>query len=188
VLLFEAPEVQVAQDSATRLLPLTWEHLVEASIGNADDAPTLSYLMRCAARLKESRTSGFLLQDEDGRPVHFVWVDNYDGFRFSELYYNLEPSSPSAAILFDSWTPAAHRGRGHYSITISQAAANLRREGRTVWGFSAAANVSSLKGILKAGFEYRFSLVRERRFGRALVTRHDTTKAISLPLPASRVA
>lgn len=174
VLLFEAPEFQMSGNPAIQLLPLTWEHLVEGSISNANDPQTLRYLMRCARRLTKAGASGFLLQGEDGRPIHFLWIDNYDGFRLAEIDHNIEPSSPSAAMIFDCWTPVSHRGRGHYAAAIRQAAANLRREHRTAWIFSAVRNVSSLRGISKAGFEYRFSLVRRRRFGRATIIRYET--------------
>ena len=174
MLLFEAPEFQPSENPAIQLLPLTWEHLVEGSISNADDPHTLRYLMRCARRLTKAGASGFLMQDEDGRPIHFLWIDDYDGFRLSEIDHNIEPSSPSAAMIFDCWTPVSHRGHGHYAAAIRQAAANLRREHRSAWIFSAAGNVSSLRGIWKAGFEYRFSLVRRRRFGHATITRYDT--------------
>jgi CelD/BcsL family acetyltransferase involved in cellulose biosynthesis len=177
VLLFESPELQ-PENQSIQLLPLTREHLVEASISNAGDPHTLRYLMRCANRLTEPGPSGYLVQDETGRPIHFVWITNYAGFRLAEIGHNLEPSSPNAAMIFDCWTPALHRGRGHYAAAIRQAAANLRRESRPAWIFSGAKNVSSLRGILKAGFEYRFSLVRRWRFGRATVTRHDTTTAL----------
>ena len=120
----------------------------------------------------------FSLQDETGRPIHFLWITSYDGFRLAEIGYNLEPSSPGAAMIFDCWTPAADRGRGHYAAAIRQAAATLRREEREAWIFSGAKNVSSLRGILKAGFAYRFSLVRRSRLGRATITRQDTTTAI----------
>ena len=178
VLLFEAPELQPSEDQVNQLLPLTREHLVEASISNAGDAHTLRYLMRCANRLTKPGASGFLLQDELGRPIHFLWIAGYNGFRLSEIGHDLEPYSPSAAMIFDGWTPAAHRGRGHYAAAIRQAAVNLRREGRTAWIFSGARNVASLRGIVKAGFAYRFSLVRRSRLGRATVTRNDTTTAI----------
>jgi len=178
VLLFEAPALQPFEDQVTQLLPLTREHLVEASISNAGDPHTLRYLMRCAHRLTKSGATGFLLQDETGRAIHFLWTTGYDGFRLSEIGYNLEPQCPSAAMIFDCWTPAADRGHGHYAAAIRQAAVNLRREGRTAWIFSGARNVSSLRGILKAGFTYRFSLVRRSRLGRATITRHDTTTAI----------
>ncbi len=175
VLLFEAPEFRTPEVQPVQLLPLTREHLVEASISNSGDSHTLRYLMRCANRLTNTGDSGLLLQDETGRPIHFLWITSYDGFRLSEIGHNLEPHSPSAAMIFDCWTPAADRGHGHYAAAIRQAALNLRREGRTAWIFSGAKNTSSLRGILKAGFTYRFSLVRRRRLGRASITRQVTT-------------
>jgi hypothetical protein len=134
--------------------------------------------MRCAHRLMEPGASGFLLQDETSRPIHFLWIASYDGFRLAEISHNLEPSSPGAAMIFDCWTPLAHRGHGHYAAAIRQAAWNLQHQNRPAWIFSAAKNVSSLQGILKAGFAYRFSLVRRRRLGRATITRHESTTAI----------
>ena len=178
VLLFESQEGQTLDDPSVQLLPLTWEHLVEASISNAGDAPTLQYLMRCAKRLKKSSASGFLLQDETGRPIHFLWIDNYNGFRLAEIDYKIESSSDGAAMIFDCWTPLADRGCGHYRTSVLSAAATLRREGRTAWIFSGASNVPSLRSILKAGFVYRFSLVRRRRFGRSIITRQDATTII----------
>ncbi len=178
VLIFEAPEPRLPEDQAVELLPLTREHLVEASISNAGDSHTLRYLMRCANRLTKPGASGFLLQDGTGRPIHFLWITNYDGFSLAEIGHNIEPSSPNAAMIFDCWTPAADRGHGHYAAAIRQAAANLRQEFRPAWIFSGANNASSLRGILKAGFAYRYSLIRRSRLGRAAISRHDSTKAI----------
>lgn len=179
VLLFEGLQALVFSEPSVQLVPLTREHLVEASIINADDAHTLRYLMRCARRLSKPGPSGFLLQDDAARPIHILWIANYDGFRLSEIDHNLEASSPNAAIIFDCWTPVADRGQGHYSTAIRSAAAQLRQQGRAAWIFSGASNVSSLRGILKAGFVYRFSLVRRSRLGRAIITRQETTAAIS---------
>ncbi len=184
VLLFEAPDLdasekQQEENLPVSLTPLTWEHLVEASIGNAGDPPTLHYLMRCASRLRQPHASGCLLQDAEGRPIHFLWVENYDGFRLSEIEHKLEPYSPNAAMIFDCWTPAAYRGQGHYATAIRSASLRLQREGRKAWIFSGADNGSSLRGILNAGFEYRFSLLRRIRFGNAVITRHQTTEAIN---------
>ena len=182
VLLFEAPDIPADDPSTTQLIPLiiplTREHLVEGSILNAEDAPTLRYLMRCAGRLAQPGASGFLLQDETGRPIHFLWIDNYDGFRLAEIEHNLEPSSSNAAMIFDCWTPAAERGRGHYAAAIRQAAAQLRQEGRSAWIFSGATNAASLHGILKAGFQYRFSMLRRTQLGRSIITRLGTTAAV----------
>lgn len=222
VLLFEAPaaawiggEAQ-GGDSSAQLSSLTWEHLVEASIANAGDAETLKYLMRSARRLKKPGASGFLLQDVEGRPVHFLWIENYDGFHLAEIDCKVDAAAAvtaidsmktnftansstttsstttsfeamsaaamsPAAMIFDCWTPAAYRGRGHYAAAIRLAAAKLRREGHAAWIFSGARNLSSLRGILKAGFAYRFSLVRSRRLGSSTIARHENTTAISLP-------
>jgi hypothetical protein len=178
VLLFEAPELQSPENQAVELMPLTREHLVEASISNAADSHTLRYLMRCANLLTKPDASGFLLQDETGRPIHFLWITSYNGFSLAEIGHTIESSSPRAAMIFDCWTPASDRGHGHYAAAIRQAAANLRREDRTAWIFSGAKNASSLRGILKATFAYRYSLIRRSRLGRAIITRHDTTTAI----------
>lgn len=182
VLFFEGPDVQGPSAPVAQLLPLTREHLVAASICSAGDAETLRYLMRCARRLKTGAT-GFLLQNEEGRPIHFLWIGDYDGFRLAEIDHTLEPSAPNASMIFDCWTPIAHRGRGYYATAIRLAATKLQHEGRDPWIFGAANNVPSLQGILRAGFNYRFSLIRRTRLNRATVTRRDTTHAILASLP-----
>lgn len=170
VMLFEAENLVEVGRTGFKLVPLLREHLVEASILNADDTATLRYLMRCSHRLTEPRASGFALQDETGRPVHFLWIENYDGFRLAEIKYRIEPSGTNAAMIFDCWTPKAERGRGHYAEAIRQAAANLVREGRAAWIFSGATNKASVRGVLKAGFQYRFSFVRQTWLGQANVS------------------
>lgn len=178
VLLFEAVETQVSDDVHIQLSPLTREQVVEASILNAGDTQTLSYLMRSARRLAESGHSGFVLQNEGGRPVHFLWVSDYAGFHLSEIDHSLDHSAPGAAMVFDCWTPAANRAHGYYSTAIRQVAARLRQQGRTAWIFGGAGNVASVRGILKAGFEYRFSLLRRSQLGRSSITRLSTTAAL----------
>jgi CelD/BcsL family acetyltransferase involved in cellulose biosynthesis len=180
VLLFESPSAIDGHLNLT-LVPMLREHLVEASILNANDSPTLRYLMRCAQRLphgasstNSSRVSAFVLQDDTGRPVHFLWIANYDGFRLAEIEHNIEPADPKAAMIFDCWTPAAERGHGYYAAAILQAAKQLRQQGRTAWIFSGATNRASLNGVAKAGFQYRFSIVRSTRLGKSNVT---TTQA-----------
>ena len=182
VLLFNAPALQ-ASAPLMQLIPLTREHLVEASILHAGDANTIRYLMRCSRRMNEPGACGFVLPDQEGKPVHFLWVNEYDGFHLSEIDHKLEPLSKPAAMIFDCWTPASERGRGHYASAIREAAADLRRQGKGSWIFSAASNSSSLRGIQRAGFEYRFSLLRRRKFGRSTITRLETSAAIPDPLP-----
>ncbi len=180
VLIFEAPDRALPESqgsSPVHLVPLTREHLVEGSISNAGDPPTLRYMMRYARRLSEAGASGFVLEDETGRPVHFLWITNYDGFCLAEIDHSIEPSSPNAAMIFDCWTPVADRGRGHYAAAIRRVAAQLQQQGRTARIFSGATNLSSLRGILKAGFQYQFSFFRRTRLGSSVVTRRETTTA-----------
>lgn len=179
VLLFESGDGEPPQSSFNRLLPLTWDHLVQASIQNAHDQQTLSYLVRCAARMAQAQGSGFVLQDEECQLTHFLWTDGYDNFHLSEINYSLEPSFQSDVMIFDCWTPSVYRGRGHYSSAIRALSANLRHEGKKAWIFSSASNLSSLRGIEKAGFEYRFSLARQIRFGHSTAIRKETKAVVS---------
>ncbi|MFZ1053062.1 MAG: hypothetical protein WAN41_20465 [Candidatus Sulfotelmatobacter sp.] len=45
--------------------------------------------------------------------------------------------------------------------------------------FSGATNVSFLRGILKAGFQYRFSFFRRTKLGRSIIARRETTTVIA---------
>jgi CelD/BcsL family acetyltransferase involved in cellulose biosynthesis len=179
VMLFEAQPLTEAENDGFRLAPLLREHLVEASILHAGDRATLQYLMRCSHRLRQLGTSGFVLQDEAGRPVHFLWVDNYDAFRLAEIDHTIEPTGRNAAMIFDCWTAESKRGQGYYAKAIRRAAANLQQEGRAAWIFSGATNTASLHGLLRAGFQYRFSFVRRTWLWRAKV---------AIAKPANRVA
>ena len=178
VLIFQASGKETGDGTADRVVPMNTEHMVRASIRNDADSDTLAYLMRCAKRMSHPGVSGFVLQDEADRSTNFLWIANYDGFHISEIDHTLEALSQDAAMIFDCWTPAADRGHGYYAIAVRSAAASLRREGKTAWIFSDAKNASSVHGILKAGFAYRFSLVRRSWFRRSTVVRCETTTAI----------
>jgi CelD/BcsL family acetyltransferase involved in cellulose biosynthesis len=167
---FEAPRMESENASAT-LRPLGWEEIASAALNNADDEPTLEYFVRCAQRLRQGRATGYFLPGRGTQPSHFLWVDLYDGFYLSEFNSRLESNDPNAAMIFDCWTPAAQRGRGNYATAIRLAAAYLQRQQRQVWIFSAAKNESSVRGILRAGFVYRFSLVRSRRLWHTALSR-----------------
>jgi CelD/BcsL family acetyltransferase involved in cellulose biosynthesis len=178
VLIFQACGKETEDDLVDRVVPMRSEHLVQASIRSAGDPQTLGYLMRCAQRMSQPGVSGFVSQDEAGRSTHFLWITGYDGFRISEIDHRLDPISQDADVIFDCWTPAVDRGHGYYAIAVRSAAARLRREGKTAWIFSDANNVPSVRGIQKAGFAYRFSLVRRCRLGHSTVVRHEATAAI----------
>jgi len=175
IALFEAPPMEVSENERSNLSPLGWEQIAAAAMNNADDEQTLEYLVRCAQRLRQGRATGYFLQEQGQQPSHFLWVNHYDGFHLSEIDTRLESSDPSAAMIFDCWTPMAQRGRGNYATTIRLAAAHLQKQQRQAWIFSATRNKSSFRGILKAGFVYRFSLVRRRMLWHTSLTRREDT-------------
>ena len=175
VAFLEAPEVvKMPEGESATLYPLTWEHIAAAAMHNADDEQTLQYLMRSARRLRQGSATGYFLDMGCAQPSHFLWVHLYHGFRLSEIDFTLESSDRTAAMIFDCWTPLAQRGHGNYATAIRLLAASLQRQQRRVWIFSAAGNESSLRGILKAGFIYRFSLVRNRTLWHTTLSRRES--------------
>lgn len=177
VLLFEAPPLHVVGDENIRLVPMDWKQFADAAIEHAEDSQTLLYLLRSAERLRRGGLPGYVLQRGDGPSLHFLWIGDVDGFHLAEIDHRLESGDGVAAMIFDCWTPVAHRAKGYYSVAIQLAAASLQRQDRQAWIFSAATNHSSTRGIVKAGFVYRYSLVRKRRWGRSTVTRLEGTRA-----------
>ncbi len=179
ICLFEANGAASPDDDSVTLVPVGWKELTDAAVRNADDIQTLQYLMRCASRLRIGASSGSVLMNRDSEPVHFLWVDRYDGFHLSEIDYELHGADPSAVMLFDCWTPLRYRGHGHYANAIQAAAESLWRQHKQAWIFSARKNEPSMRGIRKAGFTYRFSLVRSCRLGRSSVSRQEGIKTFS---------
>jgi hypothetical protein len=144
-----------------QLLPLDLNQLAIAAMEYEQDEQTLTYLLRSAQRLRAGDARGFILADQDGRPLHFAWVAPFDGFHCPELNAKLQASRDSM-LLFDCWTPTAVRGRGHYKQTIQLIAARIAAEGKRPWIYSPTRNVSAVRALGKAGFEWRYSLVRHR--------------------------
>jgi CelD/BcsL family acetyltransferase involved in cellulose biosynthesis len=180
VLLFEAPPIESPPAHGLTLAAMDWKQVADAAIANADDVATMNYLVRCAGRLKKGTASGFVLQTDDCQAAHFLWVDRYDGFHLAEIDHTLASADRNAVIIFDCWTPALHRGHGYYPEAIRMAAARLQQQEKRVWIFSAAANDSSLRGIRKAAFVHRFSLVQKRRLGAAKVIRLEAS-GVTIP-------
>jgi predicted GNAT family acetyltransferase len=80
-------------------------------------------------------------------------------------------------MLFDCWTPAALRGRGYYGEAVSLIASRVKAAGKQPWIFSAVANVSSIRGLAKSGFQQRYSLVRQKALWWQRITRHPAASA-----------
>ncbi len=178
VAFFEAPQLKMSENESAALIPMSWDNIAVAAMNNTEDPQTLEYLMRGAQRLREGRARGYFLQGKGTQPSHFLWVDLCDGFHLSEIDSKLELGIPDASVIFDCWTPAAQRGHGNYVTAIRLAAANLQNQKRQAWIFSSTRNNSSLRGILKAGFVYRFSLVRSRKLWNASLSRHENNRLL----------
>ena len=148
--------------SRMQLRPVDLFQLATGASRYIDDAATLAYLLRSARRLREKKAEGFVLVDTSGTPLHFAWVAEFAGFFLSELNARLETPSPDAALLFDCWTPEAERGRGHYSRAIGLIAEKVLGARKQPWIFSAANDTDSVRGIESAGFQWRYSLVRQK--------------------------
>ena len=165
VIFFDGGSVSAANTRDARLQPIDLPLLTSAVMQYFDDPPTLNYLVRSTVRLKQGTAQGFALVDAGGDLLHFAWVTEFDGFFLSELNEGVEAPSPDAVMLFDCWTPASVRGNGHYAQAISLVAKRMIEKGEKPWIFSAASNIASVRGIEKAGFQRRYSLVRRRILG-----------------------
>lgn len=136
--------------------------LADAAMQNSADNETLTYLLRCAGRLRQRNAEGFALVDPVGRFLHFGWMAAFDGLFLSELEATIEAPAPNSVIIFDCWTPPSQRGRGYYAETVSLIAEQAWKQGKAPWTFVAARNSSAIQGLEKSGFQQRYSLIRQR--------------------------
>jgi CelD/BcsL family acetyltransferase involved in cellulose biosynthesis len=165
VFFFEAQSQCVADGADATVRPIDLNSLATALCQYIDDSETCNYLLRCAARLREGSAEGFYLADHEGNFLHFAWVAPFAGFFLAELNAKVDAPAPDSVLLFDCWTPPARRGRGHYAAAIRHIAKMMQDQGRRPWIFSAATNDASLKGIEKAGFQFRYSLLQQHVLG-----------------------
>lgn len=131
----------------------------------SEDEETLTYLLRCAKRLRIDACMGFALVTEEGTPVHFCWAKAFEGFEMAELGRKLQAPCANAVMIFDCFTPVSVRGHGYFVEAIAAVARRLQSEGKVPWIFAAAANRVSVRGIEKTGFAFKFSLGRRKMFG-----------------------
>jgi hypothetical protein len=167
VFFFTREGASAARTHRTRLVPVDLHVLAAAAAQHAEDPPTCAYLLRAArlARKGKSEMEAFALIDDEGTFLHFAWTAQFHGFYLSELNHSVEAPAADCVMLFDCWTPPGVRGRGHYGRAVSLIADLMLQRGKKPWIFSAAANAASIRGLVQAGFEQRFSLVRQRIFG-----------------------
>jgi hypothetical protein len=165
--------------------PIDLHVLATAVMAYESDADTTAYLLRSAQRVTAGKDSGVALVDAGGTPVHFSWVSPFDGFSIAELQTTLSAPSPDAHLIFDCWTPPALRNQGLYKTAIAMLAHQLALSGHAPWIFSAATNQSSARGIERAGFQFRYSMIsRKTPLGRTITVEPASSVATQkLPIP-----
>jgi hypothetical protein len=170
-----------AQSDGFLIRKLDLDLLGQAALEYYQDRGTLAYLLRAAQRLRMGVNPGFALLDSSGTPVHFCWVSEFESFKMQELEQRLTAPSANAVLIFDCWSPVPMRGRNHFATAIAGVAGELCSSGKVPWIFAAARNYASVNGILKAGFNYRFTMRRRRLFGltRAVKTMHRPLTPVS---------
>jgi CelD/BcsL family acetyltransferase involved in cellulose biosynthesis len=162
VLFYEWTGAARRDSHGTEIRPLDLETLALGAMIDVDDRDTMSYLLRATQRLRREDGSGFALIAPDLRPVHYCWARDFEGFYMDELRVRLTAPSKNAVMIFDCWTPHSARGHGYYGLAVSQVAEHLRRAGKAPWIFSASRNIPSVRGIAKAGFQWRYSMIRRK--------------------------
>lgn len=156
--------------------PLDFHAVASAVMEHADDKEALAYLLCSARRLRRGEAEGFVLVDRGGRPLHFAWLTRFDGCFVSELNARVEARSSDAILLLDCWTPAALRGRGYYAQALELIAEKVKAKGKQLWGFCEATNVAAVRGLAKAGFQKRYSLLRKKVLWWQTVTRQASDR------------
>lgn len=151
--------------------------LARAAIAYDQDSGAIQYLLRSAARLRSGSAKGLALLNEEGIPLHFCWVAPFQDFQIAELGAKLDEPVPNSMMIFDCWTPVVQRGRGFYGTTIAAVAEQLAADSNRAWIFSAATNAASIRGIEKAGFERRFSLIRRHFAGISRIVKQTAAAA-----------
>lgn len=163
VIFFESAGEALENHTGRRLQKLSLRELASAVSQYSNDPETCAYLLRSAARLKRKSAEGFVLVDSNESLLHFAWVTEFQDFFLSELNAKVNAPAENCRMLFDCWTPAAARGHGYYGKTIAMMAKRVHDAGGKPWIFSAATNAPSIRGLQKAGFQRRYSLVRQVR-------------------------
>jgi len=75
--------------------------------------------------------------------------------------------------IFDCFTTPAHRGKGIYTDTLIRLTSEIHAKGATALIAVDPANIASIRGIEKAGFQLLYRLDRACRFGRSVLRKSE---------------
>jgi hypothetical protein len=165
ILLYEWARPLVHHSDRTRIEVLDWRGVASATLQYVDDKSTLGYLLRSAARLRDKKSEGFGIIGAEGFFEGFAWVTDFESAFRSEFRAKVDPPSSDCVLLFDCWTPSK-RGEGLARASLGRRIAErVQEQGKKMWAFAAADDITSMKILKEAGFEQRCSILRWRVLG-----------------------
>jgi CelD/BcsL family acetyltransferase involved in cellulose biosynthesis len=142
--------------------PVDLDLLATAAMHYVDDPETLAYLLQASDRLHQDQAQGFALVNNEGVPLHFCWVVDFEESSAAKLKHPMKAPSSDCVLIHDCWTPISVRGQGHYREAITRVAVQQRTVEKSPWIFISAANRAALRGAEAAGFVRVFSLLQKR--------------------------
>ena len=165
ILFYEVSEGYVRQPTPPEfsLATIDLNLLATAAMQHPPDEETLSYVIRCARRLRmDNDSTGFALANENCDFLQFIWVRPFEGFQPWEEGGTVASPAPDSLVIFDPFIPVRHRDGGYHAHTLALVIARIRREGKPVWISNASTNEAFLRGLEGAGFTRSFSVLRYR--------------------------
>jgi len=131
---------------------LSWLDVREAGLSDEQ-----VYARLAQARLLQSGIETcHVAVEPDGKACYMQWlILSNENHRVRSFFGNLYPRlAPDEALLEGAYTPEAYRGQGIMAAAMAQIAERASQFGaRWVVTFVDEANVASLKGCVRAGFE-----------------------------------
>ncbi|MCB1090186.1 MAG: GNAT family N-acetyltransferase, partial [Verrucomicrobiae bacterium] len=109
---------------------------------------------RMRSAIERAKRGNLLLtirRKETGQIVHFSWLRVDEKGVQGDFALCPLPDANPAGVIFDCWTSPDCRGQGLYPWAIRRLAAEAHSKGLRPWIYCYEDNVSSKKGIEKAG-------------------------------------
>ena len=149
------------QSSDYKVQSLSLKLLALAAIKHEKDAPTIAYLLQCAAWLKSANKEGLVLLDSEGTPVHFCWTTRAVNIHLRE-FARIKALRPDSIFISGSLTPNFYRENHlQFLVIISE---QISASGREPWILAATRDLDFTSDLKRAGFVARFTIPRRSRF------------------------
>ena len=165
ILFFESDTTAIPEMDASKLQPLSLDHLASAVAERFDSESFHEYLVGSAAHLREKNAEGFGLFDSVGSLLGCVWVAGFEGFFLPQFDARLDAPSQDCVMLFDFWSSSTGVKNIYGERILALSAERMRARGKKAWSYSAASDDDSVRRLKNAGFQPRYSLFRRRAFG-----------------------